>query len=119
MNRRHLAVIAATLATASLSACSIRVRGVVTDQATGKPIPACAIAIGPKKLQSDANGKYIVSTYTDWHIISFDAAGYEPKRIDFAYSSDRDTFVNAALTPVSAEQPAHLTGPAEASAGPR
>jgi len=97
VERRRLLIVAAVLAIACLPGCSIRVRGVVTDKVTGDPIPACAIAIGPKKLQTRPDGRYIVSTYTDWHIITFDAPGYEPMKIDFSYSSDRDTIINAAL----------------------
>jgi hypothetical protein len=72
----------------------------VSNEMTGGPIPQCAVTIGGAYTRSDLAGHYVVSAITDWHVISFIAPGYQPRTVDFQYSSDRDTLVNVGLAPL-------------------
>lgn len=98
--RSRLSVGVAVVSAAVLAGCSVRLKGLVTDSATGQPVPQCAVMIGSRYDRSDAEGRYILPIHTDWTRVTFIASGYEPKTVEFRYSMDRDSVVDVALEPL-------------------
>jgi len=96
MITRPLAVVAVALL---IAGCSIRVGGIVTDTETGKPIPGCAVTIGPRVSFTTEEGSYLLPVHMDWGKVSFLAPGYVPVSKDVDYTSERDAKLDVALTP--------------------
>ena len=60
-----------------LSACSMRVSGIVSDRDSGQPVPACSVSIGEHYTYTDPTGRYALKTERrTQENIQFSAPGY-------------------------------------------
>jgi len=90
---------AVPLAVLLLAGCTtVRVAGMVYDEATGDWINSCGITTGPKYYHTDSAGHYNLKTRADWKSMTFVAPGYETKSIPVD-GSKRFANVNVGLVP--------------------
>jgi hypothetical protein len=81
-----LAAVAGAMLVGSAVEPNLALAGVVTDAATGEPIPGATVGddeYGKKPYQSgvsDASGAYAYATWVEEHSIVARAPGYTPKR---------------------------------------
>ena len=93
--------------TATLAGCtSMKVRGLVTDAKTGKPVETCDIWMGERNTRSSLTGRYTMvarrmtrdGTYS--RRLDFRCQGYEPKWVDIDTSWTRHPEVNVTVVPI-------------------
>jgi hypothetical protein len=83
MSLRVIAAVACVL----LTACNMKVTGIVTDRDWWQPVGACTVSAGERYTHTDPTGRYdLVTRWKSQQVLQFVAQGYAP--VDPAMAPD-------------------------------